>query len=318
MNVAAALAPRIPIPSRQVPFDFPGVTVGVAEYDEGPTGCTVVVFERMARVSIDVRHGMPGAFNPAARFVDAICLAGGSIMGLSASAGVAEGLYDGRGRDPLLQPIVSGGVLYDLAVPDRAGAVYPDAALGRAAVGAAVGEHVPVGAVGAGRSATCGKLGVEGWGERGGQGAAFATVDGVRILVLVVVNSLGVIVDRDGRIVRGNRDPASGARTYLTPEQMVHGTQRAHRRFDARLSQATTLTVVVTDARLGFRELDAVGRQVHTSLARAIQPFHTMRDGDILWAVTTDDVAEPALVPAAVGSIASELAWDAVLTSFPS
>jgi hypothetical protein len=33
--------------------------------------------------------------------------------------------------------------------------------------------------------------------------------------VFTVVNAVGVIVDRQGRVVRGNRDPASGARTHI-------------------------------------------------------------------------------------------------------
>ena len=48
----------------------------------------------------------------------------------------------------------------------------------------------------------------------------------------------------------------------------------------------------------------------------ANQPFHTQYDGDILYAVTTNEVTTKTLDELDIGFIASELAWDAVLTSF--
>lgn len=51
-------------------------------------------------------------------------------------------------------------------------------------------------------------------------------------------------------------------------------------------------------------------------MARAIQPFHTMQDGDILFTATTGDVENETLKSTTdFGLIASELAWDAVLNS---
>ena len=41
-------------------YDFPDVLIGVAEYDEGPTGCTVIEFANGAQSVIDVRGGLPG------------------------------------------------------------------------------------------------------------------------------------------------------------------------------------------------------------------------------------------------------------------
>lgn len=78
----------------------------------------------------------------------------------------------------------------------------------------------------------------------------------------------------------------------------------------------TILTIVVTNQKWSHRELDQIGRQVHSSMARAIQPFHTMQDGDLLFTATTSAVENKALKsPTDFGLIASELAWDAVLNS---
>ncbi|NJM76873.1 MAG: hypothetical protein HC852_15160 [Acaryochloridaceae cyanobacterium RU_4_10] len=78
----------------------------------------------------------------------------------------------------------------------------------------------------------------------------------------------------------------------------------------------TTLTVVVTNRKFDSHALQQFGRQVHTSMARAIQPFHTIDDGDVLFAVTTGEVDE-GLGSTYLGMLASELAWDAVLNSVP-
>jgi L-aminopeptidase/D-esterase-like protein len=77
----------------------------------------------------------------------------------------------------------------------------------------------------------------------------------------------------------------------------------------------TTLTVAATNLRLDSRQLRTLGRQVHASMARAIQPFHALEDGDVLFAVTTGAVeSDPLLDTTSLGVVASELAWDAVLS----
>jgi 6-aminohexanoate-oligomer endohydrolase len=82
-------------------------------------------------------------------------------------------------------------------------------------------------------------------------------------------------------------------------------------------SPNTTITLVVTNQKLPFSSLQRLATQVHSSMSRAIQPFATARDGDILYAVTTDEVENPSLEATDLGVIASELAWDAILASVP-
>jgi L-aminopeptidase/D-esterase-like protein len=50
-------------------------------------------------------------------------------------------------------------------------------------------------------------------------------------------------------------------------------------------------------------------------MARAIQPFHALVDGDVLYTVSTNDVENTALTSMSLGVLASELVWDAVLSS---
>jgi 6-aminohexanoate-oligomer endohydrolase len=286
----------------QLTFEFPGLRIGVAEYDDGPTGCTVFHFTDGAMLERDVRGGSPGTFGDL-DWVDAICLAGGSLYGLEACTGVAAELFEQRGYDTGWTAIadVTGAIIFDFG--PRENAVYPDKELGRAALRAAREGSFPLGQRGAGRSATVGKtFGFE-LAEPGGQGGAFRQVGETRIAVFAVVNAVGAVVDRDGNVVRGHLVP-TGARRKL-----VEG-------IEARVTGAnTTLTVVATNQKLDRWLLRQLARQVHTSMARAIHPFHALTDGDVLFAATTNEVENEALDSLTLGVVASELAWDAVLAA---
>jgi L-aminopeptidase/D-esterase-like protein len=79
----------------------------------------------------------------------------------------------------------------------------------------------------------------------------------------------------------------------------------------------TTLTVVVTNQKMDAHPLRQLARQTHGSMARAIEPFHTLTDGDTLYAATTGEVTNAEVSDSMLGVIASELAWDAVLAAIP-
>jgi L-aminopeptidase/D-esterase-like protein len=311
MGQAAISAPDLVPQTRSghasVTFDFPGLAIGTADYAEGPTGCTVFFFARRALVETDIRGGAPGTIGTY-EACDAICLAGGSAMGLEAATGVAAELFQRRAGSggAARIPLVLGAVIYDFGT--RPNWVYPDHALGRAALRAAAPGAFPLGRVGAGSSATVGKA----WnpkyrGESAGQGGAVTTSGTTRVGVFTVVNALGAIVDRTGRVVRGNRDE-SGHRASLAEG------------IAAKIGEPpqgnTTLTVVVTNQTFERTALRQIARQVHSSMARALQPFHGRADGDVLYAVSTAEVHNPRISDFTLAAIAGELAWDAVLSCF--
>ncbi len=310
-NDLLELEPRAAFDGPVLGFELDGLEIGCAEYDEGPTGCTVFNFPAGAAMQVDVRGGSPGIYGAHYEWTHAICLAGGSLYGLEAASGVAAELFARREfRTGWLDiPLVAGAIIFDYGWRDNG--IYPDKELGRAALRAARAGVFPQGARGAGRSATVGKtFGFEGV-EPGGQGGAFRRLGDVRVAVFTVVNAVGAVVGRDGTVVRGHVDEATGTRHALVP------------RLEERLASGaattlppgnTTLTVVVTNQRLDARLLRTLGRQVHTSMARAIQPFHALTDGDVLFAVSTNEVAE-GLESLELGVVASELAWDAVLAA---
>jgi L-aminopeptidase/D-esterase-like protein len=312
----SALTPVTAFGEPALEFDFPGLEIGVAEYAEGPTGCTVFHFPQGATGLADVRGGAPGtSLTHREGWVHAICLAGGSVYGLEACAGVSAELLARRGYDTDWSniAIVPGAVLFDFNRFRKNRAIYPDKQLGRAAIRSARPNHFPLGARGAGVCATVGKWLREPYQlERGGQGAAFHRSGEARVAVFAVVNAVGCIVDRDGRAVRGHLDPATGKRHRVGEARGLAGDAET----DAPRPGNTTLTVVVVNQRMGLRELRQLARQVHGSMARAIDPFHTMHDGDVLYAVTTNALDPGALAHEEVSYVASELAWDAVLRAF--
>src|SRR5207249_6024386 len=183
-------------------LDFPGLQIGVAEYEEGPTGCTVFRFENGATVERDIRGGSPGTFGEF-DWVDAVCFAGGSLYGLEAATGVAAELFAQRGYDTGWMSIaaVAGAIIFDWGPRDNA--VYPDKELGRAALRAAREGRFPLGQRGAGRSAPVGKtIGFE-LAEPGRHGGAFRQVGATRIAVFTVVNAVGAAADRAAKAGRG-------------------------------------------------------------------------------------------------------------------
>ncbi len=315
---------------RVLDFDFPGLEIGVAAYPEIPTGCTVFnfavdQFPAGVMLELDPRGGatwQSGAYDT----VNAISLAGGSVYGLEAAAGVAAELFAQGGFRDLVA--VSGAVIYDVSVVEepngfRHMGIYPDKALGQEAVRARQPGRFPLGNQGAGSGAYVGQW--ANWPfarERGGQGGAFRQIGAIKIAVFTVVNALGVIVDRRGQVVRGGLDSRTGVRT--TPlqdaEQALAGgngtPQPDTAALPGGLTRHTTLTVLVTNVAFPRELLRQLGRQVHSSMARAIQPFHTPDDGDILFTTSTGEVAGEDIDSTALGVIASELAWDAVLACF--
>ena len=293
-NDNTRLVPRTDLASgRVLEFDFPGLEIGVAEYEEGPTGCTVFHLPKVASLSIDVRGGSPGVNGQHLEAINAICFAGGSLYGLEASTGVAAELFKLRGYSTKWVDIalVSGAIIFDYGT--RENAIYPDKDLGRAAVRAMRPGRFPLGARGAGRSATAS----HGAGaELAGQGGAHRESGPTKILAFVVVNAYGCIVDRSGKIVRGR------------PAGPVPG--RVPR------SGNTTLSLVVTNQKLDRLQLQSIGRQVHTSMARGIQPVHARWDGDVNYMVSTQEVANADLDEVTLGELASDAMWDAILASY--
>jgi len=327
--------PHISYDGPALTFDFPGVKVGVAEYEEGPTGTTVLYFPTPVVAAVDVRGGAPGTVNtdvlrlayddPVA---NAIVLSGGSSYGLSAATGVANALKDmitdaGNFDDVAVVP---GAIIFDLG-DRRFNTITPDEELGRAALASARAGWFPLGARGAGRFA----MQSLGWdiSLHSGQGAAFRQSGDTKVLV-VTVNNGGLVVDRKGQVMRCSH-PVDGYCGSIADVIAAHlatlgNPKQARANFGNNqinpqgLTRHTTITIVVTNKSLPFWALQRLGVQVHNSMARGDQPMAEGDDGDTLFTVTTGKVVGAAISDANMddlGMLASETAWDALLASLP-
>src|SRR4051812_2571875 len=122
--VARVRPPETSSLAKNLITDVAGVRVGHADDPKLGSGATVVLFERAAVASADLRGGGPGTresalLDPAMTVerIDAIALAGGSAFGLDAASGVQAWLREqGRGFQvrEVRVPIVPAAILFDL------------------------------------------------------------------------------------------------------------------------------------------------------------------------------------------------------------
>ena len=296
-----------------VRFDLPGVRIGTAEYREGPTGCNVFHFPEGATCEIDARGGSPGLFNPSPR-IEALFLSGGSLYGLEVGIGIAGELFAQRRKAVVGQiALVTGAIIFDYV--RRTTLVFPDKRLGAAAFRAAQPGRFPIGARGAGCSASIGQLGSGRFApEAGGQGCAIGNIGDATIGVFTVLNPLGAIFDRNGQLLRGYVDRETGVRRSLDYIIANHPAELSL--IQATAGSHTTITAVIIDREVPAAELRQFGRQIHASMAQAIRPFHTPFDGDVLFAVSTG--RQPLGIPAALAAeVGTQLALQAIYSAIP-
>ena len=324
--------PKVYTANSVLRFDFPEMRIGIAEYDEGPTGTTVFYFPKGVKGAVDVRGGSPGTVNATAlmdayesKMMQAVVFSGGSWYGLSAATGVANGIKELNAEEGNVDFIagVVAAIIYDVG-GRRYSRITPDDRLGKAALRAATPGSFPLGARGAGRFAMQGVYYVRGNGAdrfanwpHSGQGGAFRTLGPTKIGVFTVVNALGTVVDRTGRIVRCKRNSSERTCPMIADRLKSFAPIGGSENKSGEPTGNTTLTLVVTNQKMPYWALKRMAAQVHGSMSRAIQPFATEDDGDVLYAVTTDEVENPSVSYMDLSVIASELAWDAVLNSVP-
>ncbi|WP_295534914.1 P1 family peptidase [uncultured Pseudacidovorax sp.] len=319
MSAAALLSPSAPLPYSGAITDVAGIEVGHHTDPRRPTGSTVVIARDGAVAGVDVRGAAPGtretdllAPGNFVQQVHAILLAGGSAWGLAAADGVVRWLEErGVGLDVRFGrlPIVPGAVLFDLPMGDAR--IRPDAASGYAACDAASTAAPAEGNVGAGAGALVGKLFGVPHAMKGGIGTASVKVGGVTVGALIACNPLGDVVHPDtGELLAGARTDDGTAlrdtrRSLLrgdVPRPLLAGTN-------------TTIGVIATDAVLTKVQAQRLATVAHDGLARAINPVHTMSDGDTLFTLATGRVplGEEAPGMTVLSVMAAEVAAQAVV-----
>ncbi|GAB5078120.1 P1 family peptidase [Arthrobacter sp. AD-310] len=257
--------------------DVAGIRVGHVQKTDGGwlTGVTVVLPPPGTVGSVDVQGGGPAthetdALDPTSLVsqVDAVVLTGGSAYGL-ASAGGAQRWCEENGRGFAVPggvvPIVPAAAIFDLG---RGGnfSARPTPDMGYQATVAASaekdGHDVGRGNVGAGAGALIGRT------YKGGVGTASVTLDnGAVVGALAVVNALGLPVAEHSLLKESVVEPGPGP------------------------GFNTTLVVVATNAVLDVAECKRTASASHAGIARALNPSHTLADGDTVFCLATGAVA---------------------------
>ena len=268
-----------------------GIEVGHFTDTRRPTGCTAILAKAGAVAGVDVRGAAPGTretdlLHPTnlVQQVHGIMLAGGSAWGLDAASGAMRWLEEqGVGMDIAVGrvPLVPAAVLFDVLVGDMR--IRPDDAAGYAACQAASSAAPAQGNVGAGAGAVVGKIfGIQ-HAMKGGIGTASVTVDGVTVGAIIACNALGDVVSPDtAQVLAGARGP-DGKTLRDTRRALLQG--QAPKPLLAGTN--TTIGVIATDATITKAQASRLATVGHDGLARAINPVHTMSDGDTLFCLGT-------------------------------
>ncbi|MGW7684830.1 P1 family peptidase [Kribbella sp. NPDC054772] len=273
--------------------DVPGILVGQVERVDPPylTGTTVIHVPATAVAAVDVRGGAPGTretdlLSPVNSNggANAIVLTGGSAFGLDTAGSVmrwleerGEGVRVGPGEYDVV-PIVPTAVIFDLA---RGGdfKARPEPSWGADAIAVAADGPVALGNHGAGAGARAGSL-------KGGVGSASVRLDdGTTVGALVIVNAAGSTVDAGGNLYGarlGLGDEFAHLRTPTEPPPAAPG-----RNLVPGPSMNTVIAVLATDVPLDKAATKRMAMIAHDGLARAIDPIHTLVDGDSLFALST-------------------------------
>ena len=294
--------------------DIPGIKVGHYTDLEAATGCTVVLCEHGAIAGVDVAGSAPGTretdllrpMNQVEK-VHAILLSGGSAFGLDAAGGVMRYLEErsvGYTTVAGKVPIVPAAILYDLAIGNSE--VRPGPTEGYQACLNTTDSEIAEGCVGAGTGATVGKLLGAAHAVKGGIGTASEKVAGdVIVAALVVVNAFGDVIDpKTGDILAGARRP--DGKGFANSAELL----RQGHSYKPSPATSTTIGVVATNAYLSKEQINKVAQMAQAGVARAINPCHTMHDGDALFALSLGEKRGDINM---IGSVAAELVSSAII-----
>lgn len=291
--------------------DIEDIFIGNAEYENGPTGCTVIISEKGAVAGVDVRGGAPGTretdlLKPENMIekIHSVFLSGGSAYGLDCASGIMEFLEEkniGFDTGVAKVPIVCGAVLFDLNLGDPK--IRPDKKLGYNACENAYKNNFKQGSFGAGIGASVGKLYGLDNAMKGGIGVYGLEVGDLKVLSIVAVNALGDIVNsKTNDIIAGLID--NEKKFINTENEMIKNYKNTKNLF----GQNTTIGVVITNATFDKSQMNKIASMAHNGFARSIRPSHSTFDGDTIFSLSTGKIKADINAVGMIASITMEKA----------
>lgn len=288
----------------------PGIKVGHYTDRDAITGCTVVRCPPKTVGAVDVRGGAPGTretdllqAHNLVEEVTAVVLSGGSAFGLaSADGAVSWHVERGLGyqsRSGAVVPIVPAAILFDLTIGDAD--VRPGPKAGYAACESASSAPVAMGSVGAGTGARVAAIRGNQRASKGGIGsAAIALPNGLIVAALMAVNAVGNVIDENGQVIAGLR--AADEPGFVSVLDTMVDLMNEPSTVSA--GENTVIGVVASNGALNKAQATKVAQMAQDGVARAVNPAHTMFDGDTIFALATGDVAAD---PTIVGAFSAEM-----------
>lgn len=276
--------------------DVPNFKVGHATNIEAATGCTVIICPPNTVGGVDVRGGVPGTretdlLRPENRVeeVSAIVLSGGSAFGLASATGVVRYLEENgigyKSGSGFVVPIVPAVILFDLLLGDST--VRPDDAMGYQAATNATNNAVDQGCVGAGTGAVIGAMRGKEFATKGGLGSASIDLgDGLVVGAIVAVNAVGDILDEKNNIMAGVR---ANDGSFIGMLNAMRGFAHQAEPPRPNAGENTVIGAIATNAKLTKAQATKVAQMAHDGIARAINPAHTVFDGDTIFALASGE-----------------------------
>lgn len=294
--------------------DIKGIQIGQAENEAAGTGCTVIICKDGASAGVDVRGGGPATretdlLNPInmVQQINAVMLSGGSAFGLDAASGAMQYLEEHNcGFDMKVThvPIVCGASLFDLTVGDCK--IRPDKEMGyQACLNSEKKESLKEGNYGAGCGASVGKIMGPQYAMKGGLGTSALQINELQVGAIVAVNACGNVVDyQTNEQLAGVYDPKN--KKIISAQEVIFNQIETMQKLPG---GNTTIGCVITNAKLDKAQCTKIAGIAHNGYARAIQPVHTMSDGDTIFVLSTNEIE---IMPDAVGVLATEMIAKAV------
>ena len=295
--------------------EMDGLRIGNAMNTEAKTGVTVLIFDKGAKVGVDISGGGPAAREThladpltADNPVNAIMLSGGSAYGLAAADGIMQYLEEHRmGYDTgfAIVPLVCGSCIYDLCF-GRAD-IRPDKQMGYAACIDAEQNNVSSGNYGAGCGATVGKIKGMEYASNSGLGIYAASLGELKMAAIVVVNALGDVYDPETGMEIAGLKSEDGLSFLDSCAELYKISERTDM-----FTGNTTIGVIVTNGKFSKSEMSKIASMARNAYARCINPVGTMADGDTIYAASIGEVSADINV---AGTMAADVMAKAIINA---
>lgn len=251
------------------------------------TGCTVILCPSDTVASCHVCGSAPGSrelalLSPEKKIseIHALFLTGGSAFGLNATSGVVKYLEEkkiGYKTSFAKVPLVPAAVIYDLNIGSSK--IRPNESNAYQACLEADSDFFMEGSVGAGTGATIGKWSGISGAMKGGLGVSELKLDNAWVKAVSIVNSVGDVVDENGKILAGARD--SKGNFIAQDDRLIRW--KFHQ---TGFVENTVLGVILTNVIISKLQAYNLAHRAQNGLARAIIPANTSYDGDVIFALS--------------------------------